>query len=326
MPPHHHPHMNVPLPSFAAAIAPQLTASNGPSTYSSPYASKPAPSTAPQESQQAPTEDKQHPLPQPSPAPEAPPQTDTSPRNEPNEQISQPPVPDKHSVEVIESFKAGLRERLENVIGSASKVDAMLTSAANRVLGFSTESATGDAREEQIVEHMKGTLATARQSNIESIQGLSAPMKPDLSAVPDPPQQLANQEGTQSPASQQALKTTGPERPNPLVTRPTFGQGRTNGPSIPRPPMTTPLMKRANSGSPANAQCLPSAPSSASPASVATPNSTNGASTPKVAASETIQNEGMQHTRKRERSQEDDPDDMRDIKRMAASGPPQLKA
>jgi hypothetical protein len=322
-------------PFLAAGIASQLAAPK-PGSYSSPYAQKAAPPATPQENQQAPANEQKPPPPPPPPSepsqplpskvasaspaplgnvPAPPPPLGNPQQPNPSPQPTATPLPppeNEHTLNVIEKFKNQLRPHLEKTFGSAERAEALLVSAANQVLGKSNES-TGESQEAAIVETMRRTLAV---SNISSIERW---------VVQGSPQPLANQSETQSTASQQPTNPAGSERP-PVVTRPAF-LGRPNGTPIPRPPMTAPTMKRASSGSPANAASRPSAPSSDSPAPAPTPNSTNGASTPKLAATEIVQTESVPLVgQKRQRSEEENDNDMRELKRMAPSGPPQLKA
>lgn len=253
---------------------------------------------------------------------------------EPTPQIAEapkPPTADKHSHDVINKFKSGVRGKLLDMFGSASKADEILNAAAAIVLGQVDHPLKEDARVKQIVVHMKTTLASSQSSNIESIAGASASTQPlDLPVSQGSPQQPANQEETQSTASQEAVKTT--ERPSPLVTRPSItgqSQARTNGTPTTKPPITTPPVKSVDSASPASAAPRPSAPSSASPVPAPAPaqSFTNGASTPKFTASETKVQESVKHAGvKRDRPQEDDADEMRNVKRMDNSGPLPLKA
>jgi len=346
-PPPPHMQMNgVPMaqPFLAANIVSQLGAPKT-GSYSSPYAPKAAPPATPQENQKAPINE-QKPVPTPTPpppqpplppqvsepsqpvpskAPSAPPPSNgsapassqpiiTPQEPSPTQQPTAAPVPPPetaHTFRVIGTFKSMIRETLEKILGSPEKAEAVLVSAVNQVLGRSNES-TGEAQEAEIVRMMRVTLAGTGGAN-------TAP-----SVLQGSPQLLANQNETQSSASQQPINPTGSEKP-PVVTRPTFSV-RPNGTPIPRPPMTAPAMKRADSESPANAASRPSAPSSDSPAPAPTTDSTNGASTPQPTAMEIVQNENMPIVgQKRQRSEEND-DDMRATKRTTTSGPPQVTA
>ncbi|RDL38096.1 uncharacterized protein BP5553_05529 [Venustampulla echinocandica] len=239
--------------------------------------------------------------------------------------------------EAIEKFKTTLIKSLKET--GSSNSEAIVNSAVNRVLGYSNESAVpGEPKEDLIMNALRSMLQNIPALNFRSDTPSAAEKTPDHTHTNDQssPQPLANQNGTQNNVGQQPFKTTGPEKRGPIITRPSFSQARPNGPFVPRPPMTTPGMKRANSGSPANAAARTRAPSSASPAPPPTPNSTNGASTPQPPASEKGQlppNE-MRHTptnetqqlagQKRERTP-DDAEDMPEFKKIATSGLPQLK-
>jgi hypothetical protein len=165
-------------------------------------------------------------------------------------------------------------------------------------------------------------------------------MLKQVSNPSDKPSATANQSSTQPNASQQQpVKSSGPPPP---VPRPSFNYQGQRPPA--RPPMMAPNANRANSGSPgmSNASPRPSVdspattlsllngPSTVKPAvgdengvSVGTP---NGVSTSNTAAA--IQPEASTPQlagQKRAHDDEDGVDDARNFKRMANSGPPQLK-
>ncbi|KAH7356601.1 hypothetical protein BKA65DRAFT_495052 [Rhexocercosporidium sp. MPI-PUGE-AT-0058] len=176
----------------------------------------------------------------------------------------------------IESFRKAL------AIQMAAKPNgiAILDGAVRKVLGQSSDDASGHPDEAPIVEVLQnmlkkiGLLPQAGAPNSHSEQ-ISSPPPP----TPQPQTQSyqqANHSGTQAGTSQPQppAKSTGSEKPNPTIMRPTFNQNRPSGTSIPRPPMNT--MGRSNSNS-TNATMRQQTPLD-SPAPSA--NLSNGASTP----------------------------------------------
>ncbi|KAF4630783.1 hypothetical protein G7Y89_g7356 [Cudoniella acicularis] len=325
-PPHHmhpqHPHQapNPPmigqLPTgFAVpAIPPQLAPSNGPTSYSSPYAPKPAPTNPPQ-NEQRPPETK----PPPQPAQPAQP-TQSAP---PVPQQAPPKHLPQHSarvLEAVETFKSAL---LKSMNSENSRL--IMDSAVKRVLGYSNQSSVSndpEHREDMIMDALLRMLKNIPDLHFESNANPTAekPQKQTSDQGPSPP---TNDNRMQVDTGPTPVRTTDPPKPGPAVTRPMFtgqDQNRSGGSSVPRPPMITPGMKRANSGSPANTSSRPTAPSSASPAPPHTPSSPNGANTPQHPTNEV----GQVASQKRERTP-DDADDMRESKRVALSGPTQLK-
>jgi hypothetical protein len=209
----------------------------------------------------------------------------------------------------VETFKMTLVPSMKAKTANAEEV---VNSAVNRVLGFATESTVpGDPHEDVLMNTLASMLSKIAGSNFSA-----TPNQQNDHRSP-PPQTQANHNGPQAGASQPPVK---PTVEKPTVMRPSFtgqGQSRPNGGSIPRPPMMTPGMNRTNSSVSANASTRPTA-SSASPAPAAAQGSLNGANTPTLPPNEPIQLAGQKRPL-------DGPDDMREFKKLSASGPPQLK-
>lgn len=320
-PPGSIPHpTGLPPTGFPPSVPPQLAApSTG--TYSSPYAPKPNPQTAPQPQPHEPrptTESRpitqvanpastpqqqyrqQHPPP-PPPVQQAPP-------NPP----SGPPPQNEKVLKFLETFKTTVIKTLKE---KTSNAEAIVDSAVNRTLGITTESTVpGNTHEEMLISILRNSLSQIPDSNVKPNpppSGMSTSQPGDQRAA-QPPQ--ANQSEPQGTG-----KAAGLDKPGPTVMRPSFtghSYNRSSTTSVSRPPMMTPGMKRHASGSPANAPARLSAPSSASPAPA--PSSLNGASTPSAAVPEAGQVGGQKRPH-------EDGDDMRDLKRLSTSGPPQVK-
>ena len=300
-PPGSHPGMTgLPPPGFSATMPPQLAPSHGATSYSSPYAPKPPPSTPSQSSEQrAPTE---NPPPTQGPPPAAPRQQPTPPQIPQQTAQQNHPASNENTIRAIELFKARMIASLK---GDTTNVEAIVDSAINRVLGRTGQSGVpGDPQEAKIM------LAVENMVNL--ING-----KPGNENQP-PPQNQPNQNATKPSAAPESGKGPNSEKPARTVMRPTFTGQSQNRQNVPRPPMNTPGMKRTNSGSPANAPPRPSAPSSASPAPAPAPSSGNGANTAKLLVTENGQLAGQKRAH-------DEADDMREFKRLSTSGPPQLK-
>jgi hypothetical protein len=319
-----------PPPGFVAALAPQLTGANAPSSYSSPYAPKPTVSSPPPSHEQSasaetkplvqnqeptpvitpqPIQQPQHPSqPQPqSPAPQVVQQAAPQPvHQEPPPKPTPLPNPQKLSepiMRAIESFRDSLVTQLKN--GGGNNADLLVDSAINRALGVTSESTVGNEhQEEQIVKAVLNLIAS-----LPPPKPSSWPVADPSSSSPQPqsqPDAQANHYGTQVNATQPPANSTSGDKPSPAVMRPSFtGQSRANGPAVPRPPM---VMKRANSGSPANPPARLSA-HPPSPAQTASP--PNGASTPKHSPDENGQLAGQKRPL-------DDPHDPRDVKRVTS--------
>lgn len=288
LPPHSsQPPTNPIGPGFAAALAPQLA---GNSTYSSPYAPKPAAQTAPPSSEQRPPTEQQPstqgPSPQYSPqdAPQGPPQNQLpqskpphgqqQPQSQPSHNhppqsqpyqglqpsaaAQQPPprptntVPElpQHSKQIIASVDSFKKIMLGPMKEKHPKGEEILNSAVNQVLGYTHQSSIPGNTFEE-------GIMNALRGMLEKIPGFKiAPTNAPPAAASQTngqPQPATNQGETQASntTTPQPPKSTGSDKPTPTVMRPTFtGQGQSR-PSIPRPQMGTPGMKRTNSGSPA---------------------------------------------------------------------------
>lgn len=256
------------------------------------------------------------------------------PPHHPNQQqpvptLSSRPQHPPSVISAVETFRANLLSTLKDKTDNA---EAILASAVNRVLGYISQSAVpGDHFEPQIMEALKSVLNKVPE--YRPVQLPSSTQSTSQQNENKPPQPQANQEGPQRSASQQPSKLTGPEKLAPSVMRPSFAGGVSRPPSasVPRPPMNTPgVMLRTESGSPANNTPVRlNGPSSASP--VVPPsivavngvlsNVSNGANTPAPVVSEDAQTQVTGQKRPLE-----DADEMPEFKRIATSGPPQLKA
>jgi len=199
---------------------------------------------------------------------------------------------------------------LNSLKGKTGNAEAIVESAINRVLGKTTHSTVdGNPHEDTIISALRGLLNTIHTS--------SFPVQPSTSSKPHHTQQInnqsptpqsgANQVGTQSSASQQPAKSSIPSHPNPAVARPSF---KNWGSPAPRPPE----MKSTSSSGESSAAARSSG-AFASPAPAQ--DSLIGTNTPKLSA-----DNGQIAGQKRAL---DDADDMREYKKLATSGPPQLK-
>ncbi|KIN06693.1 hypothetical protein OIDMADRAFT_142221 [Oidiodendron maius Zn] len=309
----------LPPPGYSPSVPPQLA---GPSTgtYSSPYAPKPNPPTSQlQPSEQRPTAESRPPAQAPNSAatpqqqyrqqqPPQPVPSQQTPQNPP----SGPPPPNEKVLKFLETFKATVIKTLKE---KTSNAEAIVNSAVNRTLGITTESTVpGNTHEDMLISILRNSLSQIPDSNVKPNPPQSGPS--DLQPSEQRPAQAsqANQSEPQGNA-----KAAGPDKPGPTVMRPSFtgqSQNRPNTTSVSRPPMMTPGIKRNTSGSPANAPARISVPSSASPAPP--PSTVNGASTPTVAITEAGQVAGQKRPH-------EDGDDIRDLKRLSTSGPPQVK-
>lgn len=322
-PPGSLPHpTGLPPPGYTPAVPPQLAApSTG--TYSSPYAPKPTPPAAsqPQSTEQRPTAESRPPTEvatsAATPQQQYRQQQQQPPPPAPTQQSSQhpppgPAPPNEKVLKFLETFKTTVIKTLKE---KTSNAEAIVNSAVNRTLGITTESTVpGNTHEDMLISILRNSLSQIPDSNVKpnpSPSG-SSHSQPNDQRPAQPSQ--ANQSEPQGNA-----KAAGPDKPGPTVMRPSFtgqSQNRSNTASVSRPPMMTPGMKRNASGSPANAPARPSAPSSASP--VPPPSTVNGASTPTA----TIAEPGPVAGQKRPH---EDGDDVRELKRLSTSGPPQVK-
>lgn len=254
----------------------------------------------------------------------------------PHHPVQQQPVPTLPSrpqhppsvISAVETFRANLLSTLKDKTDNA---EAILASAVNRVLGYISQSAVpGDHFEPQIMEALKSVLSKVPE--YRAVQLPSSAQSTSQLNDNKPPQPQINQEGQRS-ASQQPSKLAGPEKSAPSVMRPSFAGGVSRPPSasVPRPPMNTPgVVLRTESGSPANnTPARLNGPSSASPVVVPSniavngvlANVSNGANAPAPIVSEDASTQIAGQKRPLE-----DADDMPEFKRIATSGPPQLKA
>ena len=287
-PPHNtQPPANPIGPGFAAALAPQLA---GNSTYSSPYAPKPAaqtaaplteqrlpgeqqhsaqgppPQIAPQAGSQGPhqtqlpqsnqSQGQQQPQSQPpqSHPPQSQPYQGPQPSVAPQQPPPRPPntVPElpQHSQQIVASVDSFKKIMLGPMKDKHPQGEEILNSAVNQVLGYTHQSSIPGNSFEE-------GIINALRGMLEKMPGFKiAPANSALAAASQTngqPQPATNQGETQASnaTTPQPPKSTGSDRPPPTVMRPTFtGQGHSR-PSIARPQMGTPGMKRTNSGSPA---------------------------------------------------------------------------
>lgn len=310
----------LPPAGYPPSVPPQLA---GPSsgTYSSPYAPKPNPPTTSQpqpNEQRLPTESqpvaqtlnpvpapqqqyRQQQPPPPPPAQQGPPDPPPGP-SPPNEKV----------LKFLETFKTTVIKTLKE---KTSNAEAIVNSAVNRVLGITNQSTVPDnTHEDMLINILRNSLSQIPDSNVKPNPPQSGPTTSQQSEPRSAQPSQANQSEPQGNA-----KSAWPDRPGPTVMRPSFtgqSQNRANTTSVARPPMMATGIKKTSSGSPANAPARLSVPSSASP--VPPPSTVNGASTPTAAIPESGQVAGQKRPH-------EDEDDMRDLKRLSTSGPPQVK-
>lgn len=224
----------------------------------------------------------------------------------------------QHSETVLRCVEIWRTNMMDSIgSGSTDRIDI----AIDRVLGRGN--------------HGDGPIDPEEQKIMNTLRN----MLKQVSNPSDKPSAAANQSATQPNASpQQPTKSTGPP---PSVPRPSFNYQGQRPPA--RPPMMLPNVNRANSGSPGMPNASPRlsvdspAPtissfngvSTVKPAvanengvAISTP---NGATTPDSAAVQSETSTPQIAGQKRAHEDEDGVDDARDFKRMATSGPPQLK-
>ncbi|KAL3424485.1 Forkhead box protein K2 [Phlyctema vagabunda] len=199
---------------------------------------------------------------------------------------------------VVNNFKTLLVTSLKQ---KNEHAEAIVDRAIARVLGTAKSGTPGDPQEDYIMNAFSEMLAKL----------------PGINFKPTQPSIVSSRSSQQPPSPQTAAATpSAQEKVGPTVARPSFASQGQSRPSVPRPPMTTSGIKRTESASPAAPR--PGTASSASPAP--TPSSTaTVTNTPTIAP---VVDASPLTGQKRAL---EDSEDHQDFKRLATSGPPQLK-
>lgn len=193
--------------------------------------------------------------------------------------------PNEQVLRAVDAFRTALVKTLG---AKSNNAEAIVASAINRVLRFSTQSSVpGDPHEEKIMTALQGMLINIPGSNLLAVQQATPSQPPQQmqQPAPRPPQPAQPQSQPTAPVTQTSANpdvATKAPAAAPFVQRPSFGgpvqRPSINPVSVPRPPMMTPGMARTSSGSAAVAPVRtgPTTPASASPAPVASVGQENG--------------------------------------------------